>query len=169
MELELIVKEMVRLSIKPNFSALAKEHDCDYRTIKKKYEIEKLKENGIEIIEKEKNYLINEYKEIIDYKLETIPGIKAMAIYYFIKVEKGYTGSYSTIRDYVSKNKDKRKKEAVIRVKPIIGKVGQVDWKENFKLINKYGEIFIINLFLLRLHYSNLSLGFLHIFLQKLS
>ncbi|MEG1310221.1 MAG: IS21 family transposase [Bacilli bacterium] len=154
MKLELVIKEMIRLNIKPNFSALAKENDCDYRTIKKKYEIQILKEKGIEIIEKSRDCLIDDYRNIINYKLETIPGIKAMAIYYFIKVEKGYNGSYSTVRDYVNKNQDKRKKEAVIRVNPIIGKAGQVDWKEDFKLINNHGEVFIINLFLLRLHYS---------------
>lgn len=153
-ELELILKEMIRLNIKPNFSALAKEYECDYRTVKKKYEQEKLRDLGIKIDKKIRNHLVDDYKDIIDYKLETIPGIKAMSIYYFLKTEKSYEGSYSTIRNYVNQNKDKRKKVAVIRVKPIIGKVGQVDWKEDFKLINKHGELFIINLFLLRLHYS---------------
>lgn len=142
------------MNIKPNFSALAKEYGYDPRTVKKKYETEKLKESGIEVEEKIRNHLIDDYIEIIDHKLETIPGVKASSIYYFLKVEKGYTGSYSTIRDYVRLNKDKRKQEAVIRVKPIIGKVGQVDWKEDFKLVNKYGEMFIVNIFLLRLHYS---------------
>ena len=51
-------------------------------------------------------------------------------------------------------NKDKRKQPASIRVEPIIGKTAQVDWKEDFKLTNKNGELFVINLFLMRLHYS---------------
>lgn len=29
-----------------------------------------------------------------------------------------------------------------------------MDWKEEFKLINKNGELFVINIFLMRLHYS---------------
>lgn len=142
------------MNIKPNFAALGREYNCDYRTAKKIYEQELLKEKGIEVQVSERKHIIDEFKSIIDYKLETIPSIRASSLYYFLKTEKGYKGSYSSIRDYVNKNNDKRKKEAVIRVNPIIGKVGQVDWKENFKLINKYGEIFIINLFLLRLHYS---------------
>lgn len=154
MDLEVTLKEMIRLNIKPNFAALGREYNCDYRTAKKIYEKEKLRENGIVVEVPERKHLIDEYKALIDYKLETIPTITASAIYYFLKIEKGYNGSYSTIRDYVSENKDKRKKQAVIRVKPIIGKVGQVDWKEDFKLINKNNEVFIINLFLLRLHYS---------------
>lgn len=154
MELIITIKEMIRLNIKPNFAALGREYNCDYRTAKKIYEKEKFRENGIVVEVPERKHLIDKYKSLIDYKLETIPTITASAIYYFLKTEKGYNGSYSTIRDYVSENKDKRKKQAVIRVKPIIGKVGQVDWKEDFKLISKNNEVFIINLFLLRLHYS---------------
>lgn len=148
------VKEMIRLNIKPNYAALGREYKCDYRTAKSRYERELKKENGVEIEEKIRNHIIDEYKEIIDDKLENIPGVKAYSIYYLLKTEKGYKGSYSSVRDYVRENKDKRKKPATIRVEPIIGKVAQVDWKEDFKLVNKYGEEFIINIFLMRLHYS---------------
>ena len=154
MDINLTIKEMIRLGIKPNYAALGREYGCDYRTAKKKYEIEKQIEHGINIETIPRNHIIDAYKEIIDNKLETIPGIRAYSIYYFLKVEKGYEGSYSTIRNYVRENKDKRKKPATIRVQPIIGKVAEVDWKEDFKLINKNGELFEINIFLMRLHYS---------------
>lgn len=154
MNMNLMMKEMIRLNIKPNFAALAREYGCDYRTIKKKYELEKKIEQGVEIEEKVRNHIIDEYIEIIDNKLETIPGITAYAIYYFLKVEKEYKGSYSSVRNYVQDNKDKRKKPASIRVKPVIGKVAEVDWKEDFKLVSKNGELFEINIFLMRLHYS---------------
>ena len=154
MDINLTIKEMIRLGIKPNYAALGREYGCDYRTAKKKYEIEKQIEQGINIESTPRNHIIDAYKEIIDNKLETIPGIRAYSIYYFLKVEKGYEGSYSTIRNYVRENKDKRKKPATIRVQPIIGKVAEVDWKEDFKLINKNGELFEINIFLMRLHYS---------------
>ena len=153
-KLKNVLKEMVRLNIKPNFAALAREYDCDYRTVKKKYEKEQKIENGIEIEEKIRSHIIDKYKEIIDNKLETIPGITAYSLYYFIKNEKGYNGSYSSVRNYVQQNKDKRKQPATVRVDPIIGKVAQVDWKEDFKLTNKEGELFTINIFLMRLHYS---------------
>ena len=142
------------MNIKPNFAALGREYGCDYRTAKARYYEELDKENGIETTKKERKHIIDEFKEIIDNKLETIPGITAYSIYYFLKSEKRYEGSYSSIRDYVYKNKDKRKQPASIRVEPIIGKSAQVDWKEDFKLISKSGELFIINLFLMRLHYS---------------
>ena len=152
--MDITIKEMVRLGIKPNYAALGREYGCDYRTAKKKYEEELKLEQGIELEKKDRKHKIDKYKEIIDNKLETIPGITAYSIYYFLKVEKKYKGSYSTIRNYVRENKDKRNKPATIRVQPVVGKVAEVDWKEDFKLINKNGELFKINIFLMRLHYS---------------
>ena len=142
------------MNIKPNFAALGREYGCDYRTAKKIYNEELNKEKGIIVEKKVRKLIIDDYKEIINNKLENIPGITAYSIYYFLKNEKGYDGSYSSIRNYVSDNKNKRKNPASIRVEPIIGKVAQVDWKEEFKLINKNGELFVINIFLMRLHYS---------------
>jgi transposase len=148
------IREMIRLNIKPNFAALGREYGCDYRTAKIRYYEELNKENGIEPIVKTRKHIVDDYQDIIINKLETIPGITAYSIYYFLKVEKNYQGSYETIKNFVRANKDKRKQPASVRVEPIIGKSAQVDWKENFKLTSKTGELFIINLFLMRLHYS---------------
>ena len=148
------IKELIRLNIKPNFAALGREYGCDYRTAKIRYYEELNKEKGIKPEIKIRKHIIDDYKDIVINKLETIPGITAYSIYYFLRVEKNYKGSYETIKNFVRENKDKRKQPASIRVKPIIGKVAQVDWKEDFKLINKTGEVFVINLFLMRLHYS---------------
>lgn len=148
------IKELIRLNIKPNFAALVREYGCDYRTAKIRYYEELNKEKGIEPIIKTRKHIVDDYKDMIINKLETIPGITAYSIYYFLKVEKNYKGSYESIKNFVRENKDKRKQPASIRVEPIIGKVAQVDWKEDFKLTNKNGELFIINLFLMRLHYS---------------
>jgi len=142
------------MEIKPNFAALGREYGCDYRTAKVRYEEELKKEEGVEIKKPKRNHIIDEYKDIIIDKLENIPGITAASIYYFLKEEKGYTGSYETVKNFVRENKDKRKQPASIRVEPVIGKTAQVDWKEDFKLNNKYGELFTINIFLIRLHYS---------------
>ena len=148
------IKELIRLNIKPNFAALGREYGCDYRTAKIRYYEELNKEKGIDPEIKIRKHIVDDYKDIIINKLETIPGITAYSIYYFLKVEKDYKGSYESIKNFVRENKDKRKQPASIRVEPIIGKVAQVDWKEDFKLTNKNGELFIINLFLMRLHYS---------------
>lgn len=148
------IKELIRLNIKPNFAALGREYGCDYRTAKIRYYEELNKEKGIEPVIKTRKHIVDDYQDIIINKLETIPGITAYSIYYFLKVEKNYQGSYESIKNFVRINKDKRKQHASIRVEPIIGKSAQVDWKEDFKLISKNGETFIINLFLMRLHYS---------------
>lgn len=153
-ELRKTIKEMIRLNIKPNFAALGREYGCDYRTAKNKYYEEKNIENSNEPIKKQRASIIDDYKELIINKLETIPGITAYSIYYFLRVEKGYCGSYETIKNFVRLNKDKRKQPASIRVEPIIGKSAQVDWKEDFKLTNRNGDLFVINIFLMRLHYS---------------
>lgn len=122
-QLRNIIKEMIRLRIKPNFAALGREYGCDYRTAKIRYYEELNKEKGIEPKIKIRKHIIDEYKDIITNKLETIPGITAYSIYYFLKVEKDYKGSYETIKNFVRENKDKRKRPDSIRVKPIIGKV----------------------------------------------
>ena len=149
-----IIKEMIRLKIKQNFAALGREYGCDYRTAKARYTEEKNREQGIELKKKKRKHIIDDFEELIINKLETIPWIRAYSIYYFLKTEKGYKGSYETIKNFVRENKDKRKQPASIRVEPVIGKSAQVDWKEDFKLTNKTGELFIINIFLIRLHYS---------------
>ena len=149
-----MLKELIRLNIKPNYAALGREYGYDYRTANTRYNEEKKKKNGVEIIKEARKHIIDDYKELIISKLETIPGIRAYSIYYFLKTEKGYNGSYETIKNFVRENKDKRKQPASIRVEPVIGKSAQVDWKEDFKLTSKTGELFVINIFLIRLHYS---------------
>ena len=37
MQMRNMMKEMIRLKIKPNFAALGREYVCDYRTAKIKY------------------------------------------------------------------------------------------------------------------------------------
>ena len=132
-----MLKELIRLNIKPNYAALGHEYGYDYRTANTRYNEEKKKKNGVEIIKEARKHIIDDYKELIISKLETIPGIHAYSIYYFLKTEKGYNGSYETIKNFVRENKDKRKQSASIRVEPVIGKSAQVDWKENFKLTSK--------------------------------
>ena len=82
------IKELIRLNIKPNFVALGREYGCDYRTAKIRCYEELNKEKGIEPKIKIRKHIIDEYKEIIINKLETIPGITAYSIYYFLKVKK---------------------------------------------------------------------------------
>ena len=83
MDINAKIKEMIRLNIKPNFAALGREFGCDYRTANKKYKIEMQIEQGIEIKKKIRHHIVDEYPQIIDTKLETMPRITAYSIYYF--------------------------------------------------------------------------------------
>ena len=132
---------------------IAKETGCDWRTAKKRYQIQKQLEEGLPLPLKSSSSILDPYKSIIDAKLE-IAGITASAIYHFLLDNTDYQGKYGLVRDYVRKNKDKIPKKANIRVPKVAGKLGQVDWKEDFSLTNKNGEILIFNIFLIILPLS---------------
>ena len=44
--------------------------------------------------------------------------------------------------------KNEQIKKATIRFETVPGLQAQVDWKESMRLVNKYGEVFEINIFL---------------------
>lgn len=131
--------------IKPNYSELARFHDCDRRTIKSYFEDNK------ETKERKKQVCkLDKYKEEIQSKL-TIPGVTASAIYHYLK-DKYNTediGSASNLRTYILKNKlrEKKKNEFHPRYETEYGKQMQFDWKEDISLKNKNGDLFTFNVF----------------------
>lgn len=56
--------------------------------------------------------------------------------------KKGYQGKYSLTVDFIGKHKDLEVKKATIRFETNHGLQGQVDWKEDMLLVNRYGEVF---------------------------
>lgn len=144
------IQKLKQEEIKPNYAQLAKQYNCDYRTIKKYYEQKDNQKNKQE----KKPSKLDEYKEIIRDKLE-IP-CSYMAIYKFIN-KKGYKGKYSILREYCSQYRFDKLQKATIRYETNPGLQAQVDWKENMKLVSKQGEIFEINIFLVILGYSRLK------------
>lgn len=131
------------MDLKPNFSDLARQYGFDRRTVKKYYE-------GYEGKPKTRNKTskLDKYKDEIIEKLQ-IKGIKVKAIYeYFL--DKGYdVGGYSNFNKYIKNNdlKPASKSKGHPRFETPPGKQAQVDWKEDLKLISKYNEEFIINVF----------------------
>lgn len=132
---------------------IARQMGCDWRTAKKRYELQLKLENGQPLPIKEHKSLLDPYKNIIDAKLE-IAGITASAIYHFLLDTTDYSGKYGLVRNYVKEHKDSKPKKATIRVPKEPGKVGQVDWKEDMTLINKHGEPITFNIFLFTLPFS---------------
>ena len=131
------------MDLKPNFSELARKYGFDRRTVKKYYEGYEGKPQT-----RDKPSKLDKYKDEIIEKLE-IEGIKVKAIYeYFI--DKNYdVGSYSNFNKYIKNSglKPTSKTKGHPRFETPPGKQVQVDWKEDLKLISKYGEEFIINVF----------------------
>lgn len=127
--------------------------NCDWRTAKKRYELQQQIENGLPLPLKEHKSILDPYVDIINAKLE-ISGITASAIYHFLIDTTDYSGKYGLVKNYVKKHKNETPKKATIRVPKVPGKLGQVDWKEDLTLISKYGELFTFNIFLFTLPFS---------------
>lgn len=137
-----------------NKAELARRYDCDPRTIDRYL---KIQSGEIQPKEHKRIYhsKLDGYKDIIIRKVDTY-GCSAMAVYKFIK-KKGYTGGYSILADFVRKHKENETKKATIRFETNPGLQAQVDWKEDMKLINRVGEEFRINIFLMVLGYSRMK------------
>lgn len=132
---------------------IAREYGCDWRTAKKRYELQQQIENGLELPLKQHKSILDPYVDIINAKLN-ISGISASAIYHFLLDTTDYTGKYGLVKNYVKKHRNNLPKKASIRVSKVPGKDGQVDWKEDFSLTNKHGEVVVFNIFLFTLPFS---------------
>lgn len=135
-----IIKAM---DLKPNFSELARKYGFDRRTIKKYYEGYEGKPKS-----RDKPSKLDRYKDEIIAKLQ-IEGIKVTAIYEYF-VDKEYdVGTYSNFNKYIKNNglRPASKTKGHPRFETPPGKQAQADWKEDLKLISKYNEEFIINVF----------------------
>lgn len=132
-----------------NRSEIARAMQCSRQTIyNREYRLKNPKPRKV-IVRTSK---LDPYKEIIDTKVDKYRS-KAMNVYKFIK-KQGYTGGYGIVKNYVRLHKDEQIKKATIRFETIPGLQAQVDWKESMQLVNKHGEIFEINIFLMILGYS---------------
>ncbi|MGX7360465.1 IS21 family transposase, partial [Aerococcus viridans] len=137
------VKKHMIDGIKPNYTALAEQYGCDYRTVKAAYE-EALQGNKPKTRRTYPSKL-DSFKQIIDIKLED--QCTAKSIFKFIQ-KKGFDGSYSLVRDYCRGVKKERIQKATVRVEYTPGLSAQIDWKEEMRLISSQGEVFRFNIFL---------------------
>ncbi len=140
-------------NIEPNFTAMARQFGCDYRTVKAVYleVMNRPNETSGHNTTSFRPSILDDYKRIIDDKLAI--QCTAKSIYKFIK-GKGYLGSYSTVKQYCQNQKAERVRKATIRVEHTPGLAAQVDWKEDMTLISKHGKVIKFSLFLYVLSYS---------------
>lgn len=146
---------MDTLGIKPNYAALGRKYGMDPRTVKKY-------QNGYERRSsiRDKGSKLDSYNTEIADKL-TIRRITVQGVYEFMIKKYGIDriGSYPNFNRYVKKHKlkPKSKIEGHPRFEKKPGEQGQVDWKEDITIANKYGEIFTINVLHLTLKFSRYS------------
>lgn len=141
------VKEML------NKSELARRLGCDRRTVNRYLD---KKENTSAVARNNKGTSkLDGYKDTIIEKVNK-HGATAMSVHKFIQ-KKGYTGSYRLVSDFIQKHRNLEVQKATIRFETLPGLQAQVDWKEGVKMINKNGEIFSINIFLMVLGYSRMK------------
>lgn len=149
-KLNAIPKEELNLL---NKSEMARRLNCDPRTIKRYVQIQQGTQQPKE--RPSKKSLLDDYKSIILDKVDN-HGATAAAVYKFIQ-KKGYQGKYSILKDFVRNHKQEQLKKATVRFETNPGLQAQIDWKEQFTLVNREGKEFKINLFLAVLGYSRLK------------
>jgi len=131
-------------------SEIARRMNCSWKTADKIVHPEKYPKK-----ESKRKYtsIIDEYKDLINQKVETY-GVTAKAIWYLLKTNYGYKGSYETINNYVKTFKEEEIIKATIRFETQKGYQIQVDWKETLTLKSRFGTLYTINIFLMILGYS---------------
>lgn len=104
-----------------------------------------------------KHLLLDEHFAFIAEKLETYPTLRATRLYDMLRA-RGYKGSVRTVRGHVRKVRPAPKREAFLRLNPLIGEQSQVDWAHVGKLSIDGAERSLW-LFLIVLSYSRAMWG----------
>lgn len=130
-----------------NKSELARRFNCSINTVNRYLNVQEVTNSTRKYSSK-----LDDFKGIIIEKTDDFSA-NGRAIFNFIK-NKGYTGSYGTVSRFIKEHKQEEQSKATMRFETTPGFQAQVDWKENFKIINKEGKEFEINIFLMILGYS---------------
>ncbi len=141
------VKELQREGTKISYAKVARQFDCDYRTVKRYCEGEDKETKP----RKARGSKLDPYKTIIDEKVDA--GCSYYSIYLMLK-KKGYPGKYSILANYCKQRHDIQTRKATIRFETTPGLQGQVDWKEDMTLHTRSGQPITIQIFLMLLGYS---------------
>lgn len=142
-----IMKEQPEMKV--NCSKLARQLNCDRRTVSRYVELAK---NGKKPTKRVYQKKTDGFEKIIEEKVKTTA--PAIAIYHYLVKNHGYKGSYSTLKRYIHNLNIEKQHNAVIRFETDPGIQAQVDWKESLKFKTKDGETIKFNVFLMILGFS---------------
>ncbi len=150
-DVQKFILENFNSEVRMNYSALARKFDCDARTVKKYMQ----NPNQVKQSSRKQRQVISKLKEYEPIIIDKYDNFKstAMSIYGFIKT-LGYRGSYSLVKQFLSKHKKTQLNKAIIRFETLPGIQAQVDWKENKTMITKSGKVITFNIFVIVLGYS---------------
>ena len=135
--------------MKVNCSKLARQLNCDRRTVSRYVELAK---NGKKPTKRVYQKKTDGFEKIIEEKVKTTA--PAIAIYHYLVKNHGYKCSYSTLKRYIHNLNIEKQHNAVIRFETDPGIQAQVDWKESLKFKTKDGETIKFNVFLMILGFS---------------
>ena len=130
-----------------NKAEIARRFNCSINTVNKYLKVQDNNKTPRKYSSKLDNFKGIVIEKVDDYSAN------GRAIFNFIK-DKGFTGSYGTVSKFIKEHKQEEQNKATMRFETTPGFQAQVDWKENFKIINKDGKEFEINIFLMILGYS---------------
>ena len=135
--------------MKVNCSKLARQLNCDRRTVSRYVELAK---NGKKPTKRVYQKKTDGFEKIIEEKVKTTA--PAIAIYHYLVKNHGYKGSYSTLKRYIHNLHIEKQQNAIIRFETDPGIQAQVDWKESLKFKTKDGETIKFNVVLMILGFS---------------
>jgi transposase len=147
------------MGIKPNYSELSRIYKVDRKTIKKYDE-----GYSRQFQERKRQSKLDKHQNMIKEKIG-LPGAKIMGTYQYFKNEvDSNIGSYSNFKKYIHKNNlmPNKANKVHLRFETAFGKQLQFDWKEEIKMVSKYGEDFTFNIFA-----ATLCASRMHIFIYS--
>lgn len=139
---------------KINYSSVARQYNCDPRTVKRYFETRA--ENPTIRKPRVVKRKLDGFENIIEDKFLNHHA-PATGIFNVLKQKYGYLGSYSNVKRYVHSLKEKEIQAATIRYETSPGYQCQIDWKESLKLYTRDNKPVVINVFLSILGYSRLK------------
>jgi transposase len=146
-EVSEFVKELQKDGIKISYAKVARQFNCDYRTVKRYCEEEQTEKKP----RKAKVSKLDPFKSMIEEKVDACCSYNSI---YLMLRKRGYSGKYSILANYCKRHHDAQTRKATIRFETTPGLQGQVDWKEDMTLHTRSGEAITIQIFLFLLGYS---------------